>query len=63
MILLNKLYEKYDLTCLKMITYGTESMPEHTLKLFAKILPDTTFKQTYGLSELGIMSTKSESSD
>ena len=63
MILLNKLYEKYDLTCLKMITYGTESMPEHTLKLFSKILPNTIFKQTYGLSELGIMSTKSESSD
>jgi acyl-CoA synthetase (AMP-forming)/AMP-acid ligase II len=63
MILLNKLYEKYDLTNLKMITYGTESMPEHTLKLLSKILPDTTFKQTYGLSELGIMSTKSESSD
>jgi acyl-CoA synthetase (AMP-forming)/AMP-acid ligase II len=63
MILLNKLYEKYDLTNLKMITYGTESMPEHTLKLLSKILPDTTFKQTYGLSELGIMATKSESSD
>jgi len=63
MILLNKLYEKYDLTCLKMITYGTESMPEYTLKLFSKILPGTIFKQTYGLSELGIMATKSESSD
>lgn len=63
MILLNKLYEKYDLTSLKMITYGTESMPEHTLKLFSSILPDTIFKQTYGLSELGIMSTKSESSE
>jgi acyl-CoA synthetase (AMP-forming)/AMP-acid ligase II len=63
MILLNKLYEKYDLTCLKMITYGTESMPEYTLRLFSSILPNTIFKQTYGLSELGIMSTKSESSD
>lgn len=63
MLLLNKLYEKYDLSCLKMITYGTESMPEHTLKLFSKVLPDTIFKQTYGLSELGIMPTKSESSD
>ncbi|SCZ76060.1 ANL family adenylate-forming protein [Acidaminobacter hydrogenoformans] len=63
MILLNKLYEQYDLTCLKMITYGTESMPEYTLKLFSKILPNTTFKQTYGLSELGIMATKSERSD
>ena len=63
MILLNKLYEKYNLSCLKIITYGTESMPEYTLKLFSRILPDTVFKQTYGLSEMGIMATKSESSD
>jgi len=63
MILLNKLYEKYDLSCLKMVTYGTEPMPEYTLKMFSKILPDTIFKQTYGLSEVGIMATKSESSD
>lgn len=63
MILLHKLYEKYNLSCLKIITYGTESMPEYTLKLFSRILPDTVFKQTYGLSEMGIMATKSESSD
>lgn len=63
MILLNKLYEKYNLSYLKIITYGTESMPEYTLKLFSRILPDTVFKQTYGLSEMGIMATKSESSD
>lgn len=63
MIVLNKLYRKYDLTSLKLITYGTESMPEHTLRLFSNILPLTVFKQTYGLSELGIMPTKSESSD
>ena len=63
MILLNKLYQKYNLSCLKIITYGTESMPEYTLKLFSRILPDTIFKQTYGLSEMGIMATKSESSD
>ncbi|MDF2999962.1 MAG: fadD [Bacillota bacterium] len=62
MVLLNKLYERYDLSCLKMITYGTESMPEHTLKLLSAILPHTTFKQTYGLSEVGILSTKSEDS-
>lgn len=63
MVLLNKLYERYDLSCLKIITYGTESMPEHTLKLLSAILPHTVFKQTYGLSEVGILSTKSEGSD
>lgn len=63
MILLSHVYEKYDLSSLKMITYGTEPMPESTLKSLHKILPDVRLKQTYGLSEVGIMSTKSESSD
>lgn len=60
LILLNKTYEKYDLSCLKMMTYGTEPMPESTLKAVHKILPNVRLKQTYGLSELGIMPTKSE---
>ncbi len=63
MILLSHVYERYDLSSLKMITYGTEPMPESTLKSLHKILPDVRLKQTYGLSEVGIMSTKSESSD
>lgn len=60
LILLNKTYEKYDLSCLKMMTYGTEPMPESTLKAINKILPNVKLKQTYGLSEVGIMPTKSE---
>ena len=42
------------------MTYGTEPMPESTLKAMHKILPNVRLKQTYGLSELGIMPTKSE---
>ena len=60
LILLNKTYEKYDLSCLKMMTYGTEPMPESTLKAMNKILPNVKLKQTYGLSEVGIMPTKAE---
>lgn len=63
LILLNKTYEKYDLSSLKMMTYGTEPMPESTLKAMHRILPDVRLKQTYGLSEVGIMPTKSEDSD
>lgn len=63
MIILNKTYEKYDLSSLKLITYGTEPMPEATLKTMHKILPNVILKQTYGLSELGIMPTKSENSE
>jgi len=63
MILFSKAYQKYDISCLKLVTYGTEPMPEATLKEFHKVLPNVRLKQTYGLSELGIMRSKSEKSD
>lgn len=62
MILLSRVYEKYDLSSLKIISYGTEPMPESALIRLHEILPDVKLKQTYGLSEIGIMSTKSENS-
>lgn len=63
LIILNGTYKKYDLSSLKIITYGTEPMPESTLKAMHKILPEVNLKQTYGLSEVGIMPTKSENSE
>ena len=63
MILLSHAYEKYDLSSLKIISYGTEPMPETTLKRIHAIFPEVRLKQTYGLSEVGIMATKSESSE
>lgn len=63
MLLFSRIYEEYDINSLKVITYGTESMPKSTLESFNKIFPKIKLKQTYGLSEVGIMRTKSESSD
>jgi len=63
LLLLNKMYEKYDLSSLKIITYGTEPMPQSTLDFLHRIFPNTVLKQTYGLSEVGIVGTKSEDSD
>jgi long-chain acyl-CoA synthetase len=48
---------------LKVITYGTERMDEVTLETLCKLLPDIDFRQTYGLSELGILRVKSKSRD
>lgn len=62
LILLNNSYKKYDISSLEMITYGTEPMPETTLKTIHNIMPNVKLKQTYGLSEVGIMPTKSENS-
>jgi acyl-coenzyme A synthetase/AMP-(fatty) acid ligase len=63
MILMSKAYLKYDLSSLKIVTYGTESMPEQTLKAFNKLYPEVILKQTYGLSEIGIMRSKSRDND
>ncbi len=53
----------HDLSSLKMVTYGTEVMPETTLQRFHEILPEVKLLQTYGLSEVGILRSKSLASD
>lgn len=44
---------------LKMINFGAEPMPEPLLDAMAKRWPHVKLKQAYGLTETGIMSTKS----
>ena len=63
MLLISGAYERYDLSSLSLVTYGTEPMPASTLETLIETFPSIRFKQTYGLSELGIMSTRSKSSD
>jgi long-chain acyl-CoA synthetase len=53
-------YKKYDLSSIKLITYGTEVMPETTLKKVHTIMPNARLKQVYGISELGVLRSKSE---
>jgi acyl-CoA synthetase (AMP-forming)/AMP-acid ligase II len=48
-------------SCLKVITYGTELMDQTTLDELCKLLPMIDFRQTFGMSELGIVRVKSES--
>jgi long-chain acyl-CoA synthetase len=62
-LLMSRDYEKYNISSLKMVSYGTEAMPETTLKRFNALFPEITLRQTYGLSELGVMRTKSKSND
>ena len=63
LLLLSEAYKNYDLSSLKMVTYGTEAMPESTLRRFHELFPAVKLLQTYGLSEIGIMRSKSLSSD
>lgn len=48
---------------LKVISYGTERMDQPTLKRLADQFPDVDFRQTYGMSELGILRVRSKKRD
>ena len=63
LLLVSKAYQSHDLSSLKTVTYGTEVMPESILKRFHEALPNVRLQQTYGLSEVGILRSKSKASD
>lgn len=47
----------------KVVTYGTERMDQPTLTALCELLPEVDFRQTFGMSELGILRVKSEARD
>ena len=55
--------ERHDLSSLRRISYGTEPMPETTLKRLVEALPGVELHQTYGMSELGALRTRSRDND
>jgi acyl-coenzyme A synthetase/AMP-(fatty) acid ligase len=63
LLLISEEYKNYDLRSLKLITYGTEPMPQSTLDRITRIFPDVKFQQTYGLIEIGVLRSKSRSND
>jgi acyl-coenzyme A synthetase/AMP-(fatty) acid ligase len=63
LVLLSEAYKRYDISSLTTVTYGTEPMPESTLLRFHKLFPHINLQQTYGLSEVGILRSRSKSSD
>jgi acyl-CoA synthetase (AMP-forming)/AMP-acid ligase II len=63
MLILSRAYEKYNLQSLKIISYGAEPMGESTLKIIRKLFPTQRLIQTYGLIEVGVLSSKSNDDD
>jgi long-chain acyl-CoA synthetase len=61
LLLLSEAYRNHDLSSLKVITYGTEPMPQSTLERLNEVFEGVEIKQTYGLIELGVMRTRSKS--
>jgi long-chain acyl-CoA synthetase len=59
LILLRGIYD-HNLSSLKIISFGSERMPEYVLDKLKELLPDVKLKQTYGATELGVFRTHSE---
>ncbi|HEY4304303.1 MAG TPA: long-chain fatty acid--CoA ligase [Gemmatimonadaceae bacterium] len=62
LLLISGAWRDHDLSSLKTIAYGTESMPAATLARLQEAFPGIRLAQTYGLSELGVLRTKSKES-
>ena len=59
LLIASKMYENFDLSSLKRITYGTEVMPQSTLDRMHQTFPQVKLLQTYGLSEVGVLHSQS----
>jgi acyl-coenzyme A synthetase/AMP-(fatty) acid ligase len=62
LLLMDKIHTKYDLSSIRMITYGTEPMPESLLMRTKACFPKAKLLQTFGTSETGIAQVNSRSS-
>jgi long-chain acyl-CoA synthetase len=62
LLLMSGAAEQHDLSSLKVIAYGTEPMPESTLKRLHEVFPEVALVQTYGMSELGVLRSRSRDS-
>jgi len=63
MMLLEGVFDSTTFPRLRIVTYGTEKMDQGTLDRLCEKLPEVDFRQTYGLSELGVFQVKSRARD
>lgn len=62
LMLMSGLHRRYDLSSLAVLAYGAERMPAALLSQLKQELPQVKLQQNYGMSELGILRTRSETS-
>jgi len=60
LLLISGAADRFDLSSLRRITYGSEAMPQSVLDRVAESFPGVELLQTYGTTELGILKSKSE---
>jgi acyl-coenzyme A synthetase/AMP-(fatty) acid ligase len=61
MILISNAHKRHNLSSLKRITYGTEPINLLLLERINAQFPGVLLQQTYGLSEVGVLASRSES--
>ncbi|WP_248798066.1 class I adenylate-forming enzyme family protein [Pseudomonas sp. MWU13-2105] len=62
LILMGRHQEQHDLSSVRLITYGTETMQQSLLTRVQQMFPKAKMLQTFGTSETGISTTVSQSS-
>ncbi|QOS77048.1 long-chain fatty acid--CoA ligase [Paenibacillus sp. JNUCC31] len=62
LMLLSGVYREFDLSSLEVVSYGSEVMPETLLSAWNRQFPNVRTVQAYGMSELGILPTRSKDS-
>jgi acyl-CoA synthetase (AMP-forming)/AMP-acid ligase II len=60
LLLLSQCDEVYDLSSLEVVSYGSEVMPDSVLDAWVQRFPKIRTIQAYGMSELGILPTRSK---
>jgi long-chain acyl-CoA synthetase len=63
LLLLSSAQDRFDLSSVKVVNYGTEPMSESTLKRLQEAFPHARLLQSYGLAEVGILRSQSKSND
>lgn len=63
LLLLSSAQDRFDLSSVRVVNYGTEPMSEATLKRLHEAFPHARLLQSYGLAEVGILRSKSRSND
>jgi long-chain acyl-CoA synthetase len=63
LLLLSAAQDRFDVSSVKVVNYGTEPMSESTLKPLQEAFPNAKLLQSYGLAEVGILRSRSKSND
>jgi acyl-CoA synthetase (AMP-forming)/AMP-acid ligase II len=62
LMLISGAHRIHDMSSLQVIAYGSEPMPTSTLQQLGEAFPQASLVQTYGMSELGVLRSRSKES-